>query len=629
MNVYSGSGTPPEKPKRRRPTWRRVLYWSLASLLVLIAAVVGGGAWWLYSQYTTITHVDKSVGRARSVIGTTIKNVPLAEQPVTALIIGSDHRYTDGSSPPRSDTLMLVHIDPKHKLVSVLSLPRDLWVDIPGLGMDKINAAFSQGANGAKLAVETVYSVTHVRPQYLAVVNFRGFQNLVNDIGGVFIPVDENYQHSNAGQYGANVYSEISIDPGYQRLNGKNALAFARFRHTDSDFYRNARQQIFLKQFELAAANRFHGISVTDLPSIMSTIHDVAANVEITGRHAPSIGTLREYAALLYSMHGKIVSVRLKQEQSADIGGASVVIDPPSDMKAAVYAFLHPWKIPQPGDKLPKQRRPHSKKFKPAMKPERVRVAVLNGTDRTGLAAKVSGGLGDWGYPAAGANAPAANYVRTWVYYKPGFARAAHDVAKIVGRGFVEAVPARFAHRSHARGDVVLILGTDYAGKLALRAPKAKPFKLPPDMVATQDYRADFLNAARAAHLPALYPSAVPSSSSFRPFSYSQPIRVYGIGAAGSGNNSFYAYWQNNLIAGSYWGIQATKFVNAPILSNPSAVRRLDGRKYLFYFNGAHISMIAQIDRVHGVVYWVQNTLLNELSNADMIAIARSLRPAG
>jgi hypothetical protein len=69
--------------------------------------------------------------------------------------------------------------------------------------------------------------------------------------------------------------------------------------------------------------------------------------------------------------------------------------------------------------------------------------------------------------------------------------------------------------------------------------------------------------------------------------------------------------------------------VNAPILSNPSAVRRLDGRKYLFYFNGAHISMIAQIDRVHGVVYWVQNTLLNELSNADMIAIARSLRPAG
>jgi LCP family protein required for cell wall assembly len=630
MNVYSGAGDPGRKVKRPRTRhkWRRRILWTTGGVLLAVLAVGGFSAWWLYSQVSNITHLDPSVKKAQHLLAQTKKTLPLAKQPATILVIGSDHRYTDGSAPPRSDTLMLVRVDPIHHLISLLSIPRDLYVNIPGVGMDKINAAFSQGKNGASLALQTVENVTGVRPNYLAVIDFGGFQGLVSDIGGVYIPVDQNYQHSNAGQYGDNVYSEISIDPGYQLLDGSNALAFARYRHTDSDFYRNARQQLFLHQFESAAANRLHGLGLGDLPTLIHLVHDVSHNLQFTGRNTPSLSTMRQYGALIYSLHGRIVSTRLQDETSTTIGGASVVEDPPSDMTRAVYLFEHPWKIAQPGAQLPKQAKPHTKKFRPAVKPGSVpRVSVLNGTDRQGLAAKVANGLGSWGYRTSDSNAPNTRFKHTWIFYAPGYKAAAHDLARIIGVGATFPTPTRFAHKAKLTAKVAVVLGSTYSGKLKIKAPKVATPKLPADMTATQDYLTDFRNAARAAHLPAMYPTALPTGGNFQQFSYSQPVRSYNIKAAGKGPNSLYAYWQLNGVAGSYFGIEETRFVDAPILQNPSASRTINGHRFQFYFNGAHISMVALIDHVHNVVYWVQNTLLNELSNADMIAIARSLEP--
>lgn len=636
MNVYSGVGDPGAgdpgrkvKRPRTRHTWRRRILWTTGGVLLVVLAVGGFSAWWLYSQLNTITNVDKSVKRAQRHLAETNPRLPLADQPATILVIGSDHRYTDGTAPPRSDTLMLVRVDPIHHLISLLSIPRDLYVDIPGVGMDKINAAFSEGANGATLALETVEQVTGVHPNYLAVINFAGFQALVSDIGGVYIPVDQNYQHSNAGLPISETYSAISIDPGYQLLTGSNALAFSRYRHTDSDFYRNARQQLFLHQFEQAAANRLHGISLSDLPTLTSLVHDVSHNLQFTGRHTPNLGTLRAYAALIYSLHGRIVSVRLQHEYSTMAGSASVVEDPASDMTHAVYLFQHPWKIAQPGAQLPKPAKPHTKKFKPAVKPSTVpRVAVLNGTDRQGLAAKVANGLGSWSYRTTDGNAPNTKFKHTWIFYAPGYKVAAHDLAKIIGVGAIFPTPMHFAHKATLTAKLAVVLGSTYTGKLKIKAPKVATPKLPSDMTATQDYLTDFKNAARAAHLPGMYPTALPTGGSFQEFSSTgEPIRFYNIKAVGNGPNSLYAYWQLNGIPGSYFGIEETRFVNAPILQNPSATRTLNGHRFQFYFNGSHIYMAALVDNVHGVVYWVQNTLLNELSNADMIAIARSLAP--
>ena len=75
----------------------------------------------------------------------------------------------------------------------------------------------------------------------------------------------------------------------------------------------------------------------------------------------------------------------------------------------------------------------------------------------------------------------------------------------------------------------------------------------------------------------------------------------------------------------AYWGIEETRFTAAPLLQTPNATRNLDGRKYLFFFNGSHIQTIAFIQG--GVAYWVQNTLLDDLTDPEMVAIARSLKP--
>ena len=95
--------------------------------------------------------------------------------------------------------------------------------------------------------------------------------------------------------------------------------------------------------------------------------------------------------------------------------------------------------------------------------------------------------------------------------------------------------------------------------------------------------------------------------------------------AAGKGWNSMYAVFQMPNQAGAYWGIEETRFIDAPILRNPDLKRKLDRRTYQFYFNGGHIHLIAILHG--GVAYWVANTLRDDLSNPAMIAIARSLRP--
>jgi LCP family protein required for cell wall assembly len=143
----------------------------------------------------------------------------------------------------------------------VLSLPRDLAVTIPGEGDGiKINQAYDDG--GAALALKTVkYLFANATGKDFVVngvidVNFHGFQEAVDYVHGVYVDVDRRYYNPEGTGYAA-----IDINAGYQRLNGADALAYVRFRHTDSDIYRNARQQDFLRQ---AAAQK----SVRELQSI-------------------------------------------------------------------------------------------------------------------------------------------------------------------------------------------------------------------------------------------------------------------------------------------------------------------------------------------------------------------------
>jgi LCP family protein required for cell wall assembly len=168
--------------------------------------------------------------------------------PQTLLLIGSDHRAGTPFRLANTDTMMLVRLDPDSSTINVLSIPRDLKVDIPGHGTEKINATYSVGGPNLLLRVLRTQVFPGLHVNHIIDVNFRGFSDLVDAIGCVYTDVDHRY-YNNTAYTG---YSSIDIQPGYQKLCGANqsekgALAFVRFRHTDTDIVRNARQQDFLR----------------------------------------------------------------------------------------------------------------------------------------------------------------------------------------------------------------------------------------------------------------------------------------------------------------------------------------------------------------------------------------------
>ncbi|MCW2995915.1 MAG: LytR family transcriptional regulator [Conexibacter sp.] len=177
-------------------------------------------------------------------------------KPQTIMILGSDRRFSDikknnplleHSNPARSDTILLVRMDPHQEATAVLSIPRDLKVLIPGYGINKINAAYSLG--GADLTAKTIKSLfgEDFKINHIINVNFGGFRQVVDELGCVYADVDRRYYHSNLGLPVSAHYAEIDIDPGYQQLCGQRALDYVRFRHADSDIVRAARQQDFLR----------------------------------------------------------------------------------------------------------------------------------------------------------------------------------------------------------------------------------------------------------------------------------------------------------------------------------------------------------------------------------------------
>ncbi len=162
----------------------------------------------------------------------------------TLLLVGLDRRQPNENS--RSDVIMLLSIERRTRSLSLLSIPRDLWVNIPNYGWYRINAAYFFGevyeANGGELARKTVESVFGVPVHAVAAVDFTGFTALVNAFGGVDLTVaktlvDNLYPTLDYG------YTRIVIPAGPQHMDGETALIYARTRHPDNDFKRMGRQQ--------------------------------------------------------------------------------------------------------------------------------------------------------------------------------------------------------------------------------------------------------------------------------------------------------------------------------------------------------------------------------------------------
>jgi LCP family protein required for cell wall assembly len=227
----------PELPERSG-LWKR---YALGAALVVIAcaAATAVAAIHQVDRIAAAFHGNLDVGGELATVD--------PGKPQTILLIGSDKRAkgaVDHESGSRSDTMILMRLDSDRNAIALMSLPRDLKVQIPGHGKNKLNAAYAIG--GTKLLLSTVKQVTGLRINHVINVDFRGFRDAVNEIGCVYTDVDRRYFNDNMG--GGEQYATIDIDPGYQKLCGRDALDYVRYRHTDTDIVRAARQQDFLRQ---------------------------------------------------------------------------------------------------------------------------------------------------------------------------------------------------------------------------------------------------------------------------------------------------------------------------------------------------------------------------------------------
>jgi polyisoprenyl-teichoic acid--peptidoglycan teichoic acid transferase len=236
--------TPPETPSpeaedgkvpRAKPLWARFL----AASLVIVVSMAAATAISLLVYLTDIAEGLSDNDRLAS-LREQLTEVDGGD-PQTILILGSDKRLDTRGDPGRSDTTILLRVDPEQDAIALLSIPRDLRVSVPKLGVAKFNEAYTVG--GPDLTLEVVERLTDLDINHVVNINFTGFADAVNAIGCVYIDVDRRYFiPPESGT------AEIDIEAGYQRLCGLKALQYVRFRHDDNDLVRSARQQDFMRE---------------------------------------------------------------------------------------------------------------------------------------------------------------------------------------------------------------------------------------------------------------------------------------------------------------------------------------------------------------------------------------------
>jgi LCP family protein required for cell wall assembly len=584
----------------------KILLWILVVLLVA-AGALAGGAWLFINQSISAVRAHSPEIKATE----EILAVPNPDQPTVALVLGYDRRFSgvDAGGPSRSDTIMLIRADPRKKIISMLSFPRDLVVDIPGCRgtssfRGRINEAYTYC--GPRGTVATVKQLTHIPINYIVTVNFRGFMKIVDKLGGVYLDIDRRYLNDNSS--GGPTYATIDVHSGYQHLNGSDALDFVRYRHTDSDFYRVVRQQEFVKAFKQQISGFW---SLAKIPGIVNTITD---NVEVGvgGGKTLDVGTLYSYAKLIYGLP----TGNFQQVQIEGITGYAELEVAESSIDDAVDSFLNP--DVGAAEKAATAALGRKPKRATGPPPSEVTIEVLNGNGLAGAADDAAYRLSGRGYQVVnGGNAANFKYFESMVLYDPANPdgeAAARQVADLFGDAKVEEAPPDVPLTTTLR----VIVGQTFHGTLSPLPQDETPEHEPP-AVTSETYAAPYVRAAkREADFTLMMPTVREQSSILDPV---EPARAYRIGD----HDAFRLTYRTS--SNEYWGIQELDWDDPPILDGASATRTINGREYALYFDRAKLHLVAF--RADGATYWVVNTLLNRLSNETMLAIARGLRPVG
>jgi LCP family protein required for cell wall assembly len=610
----------PEPPPRSRWAFvRTALAWAGVALLVLIGSAAGGAYLWFHQSVAEVVATTPDVKIASQRL-----DIALPGQPATALVVGYDRRAGEGKGvESRSDTIMLVRADPDTKSISMLSFPRDLFVEIhcpgrPTFGA-RINNAYAEC--GTKGTLETVRELTGLPINYLITVNFRGFRQLVDAVGGIWIDVDRRYFNDRGGDFG---YATINLFPGYQRLGGYQALDFVRYRHTDNDLYRVARQQLFVKAFKNQVKA---STGPLDLPRVVKTITE---NVEVGqgGGDELDLRTVYRYALFAYSLPAGHV-FQSKLEGLEERSNFDLVVSP-ENIRKAVQEFANPdVESPQKATRVVLNEKP--KPSKATAPPARdTTITVLNGNGVTGSAGTASYLLSQQSYqmvyPPDGknGNAPNWDYFDTRIHYdtaQAGAEAAARKVATLFGTDDVKPLDAQIRPLSNG-AMLTVIVGQTFHGTLAEAPVDKTPQKQEATVAPGTDASIAYLRErARKVPFPVLVPTVIDRSSWI---DRERPVRMYRIDPDGEHKTIRLTYRRSTGTA-EYWGVQMTDWEEAPVLSERNVVRSIGGRRYELHYNGPKLHMV--VLRHAGATYWVVNTLLDTLSNETMLAIAKGLKP--
>jgi LCP family protein required for cell wall assembly len=597
--------------------FRRILLITLLGVTSLILGAAGGGYLYTHQIVAGLRAHTPSVVKASKAL-----DVPVANRAAIALVIGYDHRAgVESNRPSLSDTLMLIRADPLTKSISLLSFPRDLSVPIycgaTPSATDRINSAYSRC--GPKGTLLTVKKLTGLPVNYLITVNFHGFKQVVDTLGGIWMDVDRRYYNRNTGSY-YNNFANINLQPGYQKLSGQQALDFVRFRHTDSDLTRVARQQQFVRAFKEQVA---HSITYTRIPHLVSTI---TKNIEVgEGGHALQLDQVISYALFAQSLPGG----HFFQDKIENVDCSSgPCLASSSDIQQAVDQFQTP-DVEAPNAANAAALGPKVKQSAPP--PSSVTVTVLNGNGVQGAAANASYLLAQRGYKTlTPPNNLEPNYPQQFhskIYYDPSQKRskaAAVALQNLMQPADVQTVPRTPRMLALDPGSMLMVvLGTTFHDTIAPLPAQTVPKHQQPTV--RYDAGAKDLLRPYVKKVPfkLMVPTVLERNSVPDTLAGDKPLAYYWMDPKTRKNKGIRLVFHTG--GNEFWGVQETDFTGAPALSDRSFHRILKGRAYDLYYSGAHLHMV--VLRQGGSTYWVVNTLLDSLSNETMLAIAKGLKP--
>ncbi|MGH2865660.1 MAG: LCP family protein [Solirubrobacteraceae bacterium] len=444
--------------------------------------------------------------------------------PQTFLVLGSDRRSgsknaEEREAAPHSDTILLVRFDPVQGQTSVLSIPRDLMVNIltPSgqvYSQEKINAAYTigsqvGGANEASvLAAETIKREVFpdLKLNGIVDVNFAGFIKVVDTLGCAYVMVDHRYYNENVGSAETN-YTSINLQPGYQKLCYENALDYVRYRHTDDDFVRVARQQDFLRDLreQINPSNELGQIETV----AKAVGHAIRTNFPASASELILLAKLVAFSQTKPLRQVKFLTTNIDDQ----VNGGDYVTSSPELEQQTLNTFLN-------GDE-----QPH--------------------------------------LPSSRATAP---------------------------RG------AQHHHHHHSS------VGGVSPAALGLYPTSAAG-------------ETEVVKAALSVPFHVLYPTLQTGQAE------QQMVRAYTLkDEHRRAHQAYVVVWQQNPIGG-YYDFEATNWLGPPLFAH-SRNRTIGGVEYKIVNDGEHIHVIGWVSGK--VLYWLSNTLLEELSNAQMLAIAKS-----